>query len=221
MAKPINPKPPKMTKAALKAEKPIKVDMTADELLKLALNTPIKKKKKVQPIDKNKRYNEIAHATIKWRGIILHQMSHLEKAIDNYIIFHLTDKKDEFKVGQMQLLVFGDSRITLENKRQIFHEIAKVHDNKWYLKYTPIRKMQIKGDTIPLNKDLLYCIQSRNVLAHCVADTTDEALTDTEKIGFLKFKNTSEKVTFTEKELGELELTIINLYKYIAERNSV
>lgn len=45
MDKPINPKPPKMTKAALKAEKPLKVNMSPDELLKLALNTPIKKKK--------------------------------------------------------------------------------------------------------------------------------------------------------------------------------
>lgn len=46
MAKPINPKPPKMTKAALKAEKPLKVNMSPDDLLKLALNTPIKKKAK-------------------------------------------------------------------------------------------------------------------------------------------------------------------------------
>ncbi len=34
-----------MTKKALLEEKPLKVNMTADELLKLALNTPIKKKK--------------------------------------------------------------------------------------------------------------------------------------------------------------------------------
>jgi hypothetical protein len=46
MAKAINPKPPKMTKAAIKAEKPLKVNMSPDELLKLALNTPIKKKGK-------------------------------------------------------------------------------------------------------------------------------------------------------------------------------
>lgn len=44
--KPINGKAPAMTKKALKAEKPLKVNMTADELLKLALNTPIKKHKK-------------------------------------------------------------------------------------------------------------------------------------------------------------------------------
>ncbi len=44
--KPIEGNPPPMTKAALKAEKPLKVNMTADELLKLALNTPIKKKGK-------------------------------------------------------------------------------------------------------------------------------------------------------------------------------
>lgn len=43
--KPINGKPPAMTKKALKEEKPLKVAMTADELLKLALNTTIKKKK--------------------------------------------------------------------------------------------------------------------------------------------------------------------------------
>ena len=44
-AKPINGKAPAMTKAALKAEKPLKVNLSPDELLKLALNTPIKKKK--------------------------------------------------------------------------------------------------------------------------------------------------------------------------------
>ena len=44
--KPIDGNPPPMTKAALKAEKPLKVNMTADEVLKLALNTPIKRKKK-------------------------------------------------------------------------------------------------------------------------------------------------------------------------------
>ena len=44
--KPINGKPPAMTKQALKNEKPLKVNMSPDDLLKLALNTPIKKKKK-------------------------------------------------------------------------------------------------------------------------------------------------------------------------------
>lgn len=44
--KPIDGTPPKMTKAALKAEKPLKVNMSPDELLKLALNTPITKSKK-------------------------------------------------------------------------------------------------------------------------------------------------------------------------------
>ncbi len=43
--KPINGKAPAMTKKALKSEKPLKVDLSPDELLKLALNTPIKKKK--------------------------------------------------------------------------------------------------------------------------------------------------------------------------------
>lgn len=45
MAKPINPKASKITKTALKAEQPIKVNMTANELLKVDLNTLIKKKK--------------------------------------------------------------------------------------------------------------------------------------------------------------------------------
>ncbi len=44
--KPINGKPPAMTKKALKAEKTLRVNMTADALLKLALNTTIKKKGK-------------------------------------------------------------------------------------------------------------------------------------------------------------------------------
>lgn len=44
--KPIDGTPPKMTKKALKAEKPIQVNLTADQLLKLALMTPVKKNKK-------------------------------------------------------------------------------------------------------------------------------------------------------------------------------
>jgi hypothetical protein len=49
MAKPTKkpiPPTPKMTKKALANEKPLQVNMTADELLKLALNTPIEKNKK-------------------------------------------------------------------------------------------------------------------------------------------------------------------------------
>lgn len=44
MAKAINPLPSKITKAALKAEKPLKVNVP-DDLLKLALNTPVKTSK--------------------------------------------------------------------------------------------------------------------------------------------------------------------------------
>ena len=46
MAKEINPKAPKMTKKALKKEKPLHIPLSPDAALKLALNTPIKKRKK-------------------------------------------------------------------------------------------------------------------------------------------------------------------------------
>lgn len=173
----------------------------------------------MKPTDK--RLNEIINHTVKWRGLILHQMSYLEKALDNYIIFHLTDKKDEFKVSQMQLLIFGDNRISLESKRQVFHEIARNHDIKWYKSYNTIRKIEVKKDSIAMNRDLVYCIEQRNIFAHCVADTTDETLQSENQYGFLKFKDTSTRISITETEVRELELTIVALSKHIADRNRV
>jgi hypothetical protein len=166
------------------------------------------------------KYNHIVQTTIKMRGVVLHQMSHLEKAIDNYIIYHLTDRNDEFKVSQMQLLIFGDNRITLESKRQIFTNIAENHDSKWYKSYQPIRKIQAKKGTILMNKDLVYVIEQRNVFAHCVPATTQKAYDNLNEVGFLKFKDKPEHIFYSNEKFIELETTIVALSRYIALRSN-
>lgn len=166
-------------------------------------------------------YNRIVQLTIKYRGIIIHQMSHLEKALDTYIATYLTGG-DQTKIGEMQLLIFGDNRITLESKRQIFQYIAEHHDNHWYNSYKPVRtSIASKKKSNPFNKDLVWVIEQRNIFAHCIPDTSNEAYLKQDSVGFIKFIDKAEVFHFTYENFMELENTILALTRYFMHKNGV
>ncbi|MBG9377929.1 hypothetical protein I5907_16935 [Panacibacter sp. DH6] len=168
----------------------------------------------------DRQYNRIVQTTLKYRGVVIHQMSHLEKALDTYIAHYLTDN-NEVKISEMQLLIFGDNRMTMESKRQIFHYIAQHHDNWWYKNYKPVREVESKKGSVLMNKDLTWVIEQRNVFAHCIPDTRYEAYLETDSVGFLKFKDKEERIQFTQDEFNILELTILNLVNYFMHRNNI
>jgi len=144
----------------------------------------------------------------------------LEKFIDVYITDYFTNS-DEDKSYEMELLILGDNRISFENKRQIFHFLAEKYDNAWYTSYKSIRYLSSKKNSIPMNKDLIYIIEQRNVLAHRVLNMDEVALSDDEGITFLTFKNELSGVRFTEQTFMELKEMIQKLTKYFfGKRNS-
>ena len=72
-----------------------------------------------------------------------------------------------------------------------------------------------------MNKDLIYIIEQRNVLAHRVLNMDEVALSDDEGITFLTFKNELSGVRFTEQTFMELKEMIQKLTKYFfGKRNS-
>lgn len=171
-------------------------------------------------MDKNERLEQITQTAIKYRGEILERMSWLEKFIDIYITNYLT-KKDNYKAQEMQLLIFGDNRISLESKRQIFQRIAEANDLLWFKAYKSVRKIESKKDSIIMNKDLVYVIEQRNVFAHCIADTTDKGTSNLDAIGFVKFKDKGETIWYDNYKFQELANVIVYLTNYIHERNKI
>ena len=141
----------------------------------------------------------------------------LEKFIDLYITDYFTNS-DEHKSFEMQLLIVGDNRISFESKRQIFHFLAEKYDKEWYTSYKSVKYSVVKKDVVVMNKDLVYIIEQRNVLAHRILDTSPEALADDKGIYFLTFKNELAEIYFTEKTFIELKVMIGNITKHLSKK---
>ncbi|WDF55205.1 hypothetical protein [Mucilaginibacter sp. KACC 22063] len=158
---------------------------------------------------------QMIETSIRYRGSVLHDVAWLEKLIDNFIIYHFTT--DELKIIEMQLLLFGDNRLNLENKRQIFDYIAIKHHADWYNSYAPIRIKDYKK-SVPMNNDIIWIIEERNKFAHLVLDTTDLGIKFEGEIGFLRYKNATERYSYNEKAFRELMFTIKNVADYLVEK---
>lgn len=158
----------------------------------------------------------------KYRGNILNELSWLEKLLDTYLTNYFTGG-DEKKSLDMQLLVWGDSRIAFDNKRQIFHAIAFDTDFEWYLSYKSIKThvpYTKKNNSIAMNKDLVFAIEQRNILAHCIIDTSDEARKDNSRLRFMRFKNDVQYFDFNDNSYSELMFIIKDLSNYFYKRIS-
>jgi hypothetical protein len=103
--------------------------------------------------------------SIKYRGTILELMSVLEAWLGVYLAQYFCGNNKD-KVRNIQLLLFGDERITLSNKAQVFHFIATEYDKIWYDNYISNRPKQAKKLAYTMNQDLVYIIEQRNIFAH-------------------------------------------------------
>ena len=159
---------------------------------------------------------KIIETAIRYRGSVINDVAWLEKLIDNFIIFHFT--KEETKIIEMQLLLFGDNRLIFENKRQIFDYIAMKHHYDWYLGYETIREGLPKSKSIAMNKDLVWVIEERNKFTHLLLDSTEAGRNKVDTIGFLKFKNSPEVFEYKETQFKELMFVIYNLSNYIGKK---
>jgi len=170
-------------------------------------------------MNKIDRIRSIKNLAISYRGNVLEKMSFLEKVVDNYIIYHFTNK-DEDKTIEMQLLIFGDNRVTFENKKQIFHSLASAHDLQWYRSYKSLRNLKANKGSIPMNSDLTHCIEQRNIFAHCIVDTSVAGINRIKptEVGFVRFKNKEETVWYDEQKINLLLKVIDNVMAHINKK---
>lgn len=145
---------------------------------------------------------------VKIRGEILHEMSFLERIVDTYLAMHFCNCDTE-KVKQMQLHVFGDNRMAFDAKRQIFFEIASVHDKSWYKSYKPSVKEN-------LNNELSYIITERNKLAHLIIDTDENLPVD--EIVFLRFLNDIKEFKYDKLKTRDMVTLINKVCNFIGQR---
>ncbi len=137
-------------------------------------------------------YSLITETAIEYRGKIIHEACYLEKMIDTYIAMYFCEE-NPLKISDMQLLILGDNRMNFESKRQIFDFISKNYDQNWYYQYKNI------------SKDLQDIIEHRNVLAHCLLDTSEDSKNFQEGvIRFIRFKNNVDYKVYTVDTLFDL-----------------
>lgn len=160
--------------------------------------------------------HELYEVASKYRGDFLNEVSWMEKFLDTYIAKHFVGD-DEQKEMDMHFLFLGDGRVSLENKRQIFHEIAIKTDKEWYASYKPVFS-ELKKDVIPMNKELTEIIKMRNILAHRIVDTTNEGRLNDEVISFLTYKNTFKKETLSYNDFAGYIFAIKAITQHLINR---
>ncbi|MEI2749835.1 MAG: hypothetical protein V9E88_13920 [Ferruginibacter sp.] len=142
--------------------------------------------------EEDKRYNEMAPAAHRVRGIIINEVVLIERLMDRFIANHFT--ADDKKQMELIELIFATKRISFESKRQIFKFLAE----KYYSsKFTDLEKLVARLKDI---EDI------RNIVAHYMLDTTEKGYENLKNniIGFVKFHNNTEIITYSNDKVKEI-----------------
>ncbi|MDY0906559.1 hypothetical protein [Pedobacter sp. CFBP9032] len=162
---------------------------------------------------------EDIHEKASWfRGEFLNRMSWMEKSLDTYIAKHFSGD-DVQKEKDIHLLFLGDNRVTMENKKQIFHFLAEKYDNEWYEFYnSEIFDNASKSKSIDLNKDITELIKIRNVLAHRIVETNPVEDKREGYVGFSTYKNTKEVTYISDEQFIKMVNAMYSITSYIDKR---
>lgn len=153
----------------------------------------------------------------KYRGEIINETIWLEKRMDDYIAYYFCDDTDRNR--EMHLLFLGDNRMSFEGKKQIFDFIARTHDIEWYQSYKSRRSTSVKKGSIAMNNDMCYIMEKRNLLAHCVLDSSESARAkDIGVVSFVRYKNEEKKFEFTESIFREIREVLYDLSFYFINK---
>lgn len=170
----------------------------------------------------NKKTTDLINKSILWRGQLLHQVSLLEMGINMYLAYYFCGENEE-KFIKIQTLIFGDERMNLSAKQQVFFAIASANDTEWYESYIPIRPKQEKKKAYTMNTDMVWAIEQRNIFAHRMLDV-DAFITFKEReegtVRFIRMKNEIEPIDYKQSDFDLLMETIFNLAKHIHKRTS-
>lgn len=125
------------------------------------------------------------------RGKIISDTIHLERMMDDYMASYFCSDAEKKKDLMQSLL--STKRIVFENKRLIFDFIVNKKNPDWVKKYPRFKNTLIK------------IIEQRNVMAHYLLKTGDEAIEQVEtKMDFINFRDNIEVESFDKKRQADL-----------------
>ncbi len=152
---------------------------------------------------------------VEFRGYVLEYISALEYSLNEYIADFFCEE-NKSKAEAMQLLILGDDRMSLSAKAQVFYQIAKTYDKKWYDAYNP-------PDAASMNNDLVKAIEQRNIFAHRIADVNAFVKEGLPKgtIRFIKFKNSLEAIEYDKEKFKNLLDMILKLINHFYHREAI
>jgi hypothetical protein len=162
---------------------------------------------------------EYINKSIWYRGVVLHEICMMEVALNNFISNHFCMNSN--KAFEMNYVILGDDRISINSKAQIFKHISDTHYQPWVRQYVSLRPKQHKKPAFTLSADLFYVIEQRNIFAHRVLDGDSVRITNPdfkrkeEDIRFIKMKNDIEPIDFNDVQITELTKLISHIRKYI------
>ncbi|WP_316797309.1 hypothetical protein [Pedobacter agri] len=163
-----------------------------------------------------------------YRGQVINNCILLEKVIEVFIYTYFCGGNDK-KMGQLQYLITGDSRLTLDNKIQIFVGLAKDEFTEWYNSYKSVR---LQNAT--LANDLLYVTPHRNILAHAymsnnmIIEPNSKSLNTIERsdesidtVYFCKFNNVHKEMVYDKNSIDDLNNLILSTARYISTQTKI
>ena len=118
-------------------------------------------------------------------------------------------------------LIFGDDRVSLMNKSQIFHYIATNHDKKWYDSYLSTRESSSLKKPHTLMQDISFIVEQRNIFAHRVIDLGEfvrDSPIPQDSLRFAKFKNGIKGEDYNPEQFLDLTFLIVSVTTFIANK---
>lgn len=142
---------------------------------------------------------EIDNYAIKYRGIVLNEITKLEKLMDSYLSRYFAG--DQGRAADLFFLVFGGLRITFENKRGIFDYLQKKG------------KIDVEKKYPRMMADMQDIFSDRKVLAHYMLDVSKEAMQLPEN--HVRFFSINNKLEYKEYSQKSIDLIIDKMNKMI------
>jgi hypothetical protein len=145
--------------------------------------------------------DKLIYVSSNWRGAYLNGITHLEKLFDDYLSKYFCDTEE--RRNDLKGLILCE-KVSLNDKRFVFDFLLKKKNPEVIKKYPEI------------TKDLIAAIESRNVIAHYLLDTSEDGVKqffEDGRIGFARFnhKPNADVIYSVEKFMSMIEM----LQKYI------
>lgn len=136
-----------------------------------------------------------------YRGQIISDLIYLERLIDEIISRHFCNDIEKRK--EFFELIIANERMSFNSKIQVFEYLFRKHQKSFISNFP-----SVFSDIKNLNEE-------RNIVAHYLLDTSDdgqEKMIKENKIGFVKFRNSSETLWRGQEDINKWHLLLV---KYI------